>query len=408
MTAPASMVYFHSEAIPSDQPEPDRIRLHSAGLIDFVVGLGEHVDALTVIAPASDRSGAVEIDRPAGLTIRNAPAPMRRPGDAPHYLRSMLRFLHSPDFVRTVRSASITTSIAMSGFGSLFGLVAMALGSNHHFIVRGDRKTTVLESSRSARNKRAALLRLRLYDAVLRLGVRTGRCHIWFQGDHRFRELGATCPQRARQRLHLLNAVLRPIPEAIVAPSREPQFDLVFVGRLTVEKGLLELFEAMSGITPTPTLKIVGSGPDEAIIRRECERLGLTRFVSFAGYAGDVSVVVGHLTSARAFVLPSYTEGLPRAILEAMAVGLPVIATTVGGIPDLIEDGHNGRLVPPKDVAALRYAIERTLAADNWMLVGRARADAQHHSFESGHRRFLAVAGADRAVPTTTGVVPQC
>ena len=87
-------------------------------------------------------------------------------------------------------------------------------------------------------------------------------------------------------------------------------------------------------------------------------QLNLSENILFLGRRDDVSSL---LACCDLFVLPSWAEGLPNCVLEAMAARLPVVATRVGGIPELIEDGRNGLLVPPKDPAALAAAIRRLL-----------------------------------------------
>ena len=116
----------------------------------------------------------------------------------------------------------------------------------------------------------------------------------------------------------------------------------VFSGRLSAEKGLGGLVRAWPQVratAPGAELVILGAGDEEADLRAAAGE-----GIRFAGY---VENVVGYLQAADAFVLPSQTEGLSNALLEAMAVGLPVAATAVGGAPDVISHGKNGLLVPP-------------------------------------------------------------
>jgi glycosyltransferase involved in cell wall biosynthesis len=134
------------------------------------------------------------------------------------------------------------------------------------------------------------------------------------------------------------------------------------VGRLDHwGKGHKELFEAMAGLKkryPVQAL-IVGGGRREAEMRELAAGLGLAGQAHFLGQRQDVPDL---LKAMDIFVLPSYSEGLSLALLEAMAAGLPVIATAVGGTPEVVTDGVTGLLVPPRDPEALAGALERLLA----------------------------------------------
>jgi glycosyltransferase involved in cell wall biosynthesis len=131
----------------------------------------------------------------------------------------------------------------------------------------------------------------------------------------------------------------------------------VYVGRLVPEKRVEDLFAAWSRVHtayPRAELVVLGSGPCELELRRAAPP-GVRFF-------GDVPDVAPYLRSADAFVLPSSAEGLSNALLEAMAAGLAVVATAVGGAVDLIEDGQSGRLVAPGQPDVLRNALASLLA----------------------------------------------
>lgn len=134
------------------------------------------------------------------------------------------------------------------------------------------------------------------------------------------------------------------------------------VGRLSHEKGHAHLIRALSSCRESTRLVIVGDGPE----RRALERLARTqragRSVIFAGMTSEVAPFYG---MADVFVLPSLSEGSPCALLEAMACGLPVVATRVGGVPEIAADGRSALLVPPSDPTALGLAIDRLLGDPN-------------------------------------------
>ena len=128
---------------------------------------------------------------------------------------------------------------------------------------------------------------------------------------------------------------------------------LGIVGRLSKEKGHRYLFSAIQTMNDV-ILLVVGNGPLEAELRRLAESFHIKEKVIFVGFKPDVK---DYLAATDIFVLPSLTEGLPLALLEAMAAGRPVIASDVGGIPTVIEDKKTGLLVKPKDPAALKRAL---------------------------------------------------
>lgn len=151
-------------------------------------------------------------------------------------------------------------------------------------------------------------------------------------------------------------------PDAFPASDRPNRIERVItVANLRPEKSHETLIEAAARLVPRyPRLRFqfTGAGPR----RRELEALvaarGLSSHIEFLGHRDDVPAL---LAAADAYVLPSLSEAFPNGAIEAMAAGLPVIASAVGGLRDLIEDGKTGRLVPPGDAAALAGALERLI-----------------------------------------------
>lgn len=143
----------------------------------------------------------------------------------------------------------------------------------------------------------------------------------------------------------------------------EPQVRLLFVGRLAPVKGLRILLEALAEARQTRpglSLTIVGDGPDRAALEALAAPLGDA--VIFTGALSQADVA-DRLAASDALVLPSFAEGVPVVLMEAMAAGLPVLATQVAGVPELVENGVSGILVPPGDSDALRAGL-LTLADD--------------------------------------------
>jgi glycosyltransferase involved in cell wall biosynthesis len=149
------------------------------------------------------------------------------------------------------------------------------------------------------------------------------------------------------------------LPEKTADPSRRPARGIV-VANLIAYKGHADLVEALTLLDTPPLLCLVGEGPERERLTALVRARGLEHVVTLAGAVPDARALLADYQFA---VLPSHTEGLPNAVLEAMAAGLPVVATSVGGVSDVLADGVAGLLVPPRDPAALATAIER-LAGD--------------------------------------------
>ncbi len=148
------------------------------------------------------------------------------------------------------------------------------------------------------------------------------------------------------------------------------------VGRLEPRKGTATLLAAFAGLRAEgrhdAALVVVGDGPLRTDLGRDAERLGVATDVLFLGDRADVREV---LESLDLFVLPSRTEGMSNALLEAMAMALPVVATAVGGTPEVIADGRSGLLVPADDPTAMTSALRRLL--DEPALAARVAAAAR-------------------------------
>lgn len=153
------------------------------------------------------------------------------------------------------------------------------------------------------------------------------------------------------------NVIAQPIYSSISSST----FSLLFLGLLGVNKGIYDLLECLyehkEELCGKLRLYIGGNGEVERV-KRLIEKYGIEDIVSFEGWVfGEKKLKL--LNLADAYILPSYKEGLPISILEAMSYSLPIISTTVGGIPEIVKNGENGFLIEPGDKEAMYEAINQ-------------------------------------------------
>jgi glycosyltransferase involved in cell wall biosynthesis len=152
------------------------------------------------------------------------------------------------------------------------------------------------------------------------------------------------------------------------------------VGRLERQKAFDVALRAVDILTRSGrslNLLIAGEGGEEHNLRDLCDQLGLGGIVDLLGYRNDVHDL---LSSADAFLLSSRWEGLPNVVMEAMAAGVPVVATDVGGVRELIVDGVSGHIAPANDAAALAAAMARLMDATAEELNGFVESGHAHIS----------------------------
>lgn len=142
------------------------------------------------------------------------------------------------------------------------------------------------------------------------------------------------------------------------------QSNIVFLSRFLREKGghlLIDAFSRLTSQYPDLRLVMAGDGPERSALETQARALGVSRRVEFTGHVSGARKM-DLLTSAKIFALPtSHPEGMPNALLEAMAAGLPVVSTAIGGIPEVVRDGTNGILLKVIDVDSLVKALQKYL-----------------------------------------------
>lgn len=200
--------------------------------------------------------------------------------------------------------------------------------------------------------------------------------------------------------LHLPNVQLIPngvditrfYPSSAGIPIAERERVVVCVSRLSHEKGidvLLQAWHLVHKQFPQAKLIIVGIGPLQTQLERMAQALGIADSVEFAGFQSDIPA---QLHRGNLAVLPSHWEGMPNAVLEAMACGLPCVATRVSGSEDIIQHGVNGVLVEPGDYESMAEALLTLLRdpalAQKYGRAARARVE-QHYALEHITDRYV-------------------
>jgi len=193
-------------------------------------------------------------------------------------------------------------------------------------------------------------------------------------------------PHRIWPCLHVIHCGIEPLTFAEPPPlPAERPLVLVAIGRFSEQKGQLLLLDAVAEVVRRGVdlrLVLIGDGEMRPLIERGIAHHGLGRHVRLTGWL-DEAGVLGELAQAHGLIVPSFAEGLPMVLMEAMAYGRPAIATWVAGIPELMEHGKTGWLVPAGDCGALVEAItDMSMTADTKLgkmaKTARARALTRH------------------------------
>jgi glycosyltransferase involved in cell wall biosynthesis len=213
------------------------------------------------------------------------------------------------------------------------------------------------------------------------------------------------------RRFHVPEAKIVAIPNAVDEPEiaaglMRPATDwpvpaerkaVLVLARLEQEKGVDVAIDAIAQ-TAGVDLVVAGTGSCRAVLEAKVTQLGLTHRVFFLGHRDDPASL---LARAHVFVLPSHVEGLPLSVLEAMAAGVPVIATDIGGTREAVEHEKTGLLVAPGDARALAAAIERVIAEPN------ETAQRVSAARETVHREFASSIIADRTASLYASLLPS-
>jgi len=197
-----------------------------------------------------------------------------------------------------------------------------------------------------------------------------------------------------REKIKLINepvdtGLFKPVIKNISKKSRT----ILFIGRFSPEKGAKYLVQAMPKIIkvfPQAKLKMIGQGNEKKELINLTKNLNIKNSIEFKGEIPN-NQLRQFYTQADVLVIPSLSEGLPKVLLEALASGLPVIGTKVGGIPEVVKDGYNGLLIESKSSDEIAKSIIKLFSNENLLKVlsKNAYESAQIFSWEYGISKFL-------------------
>jgi glycosyltransferase involved in cell wall biosynthesis len=322
---------------------------HAPALADALVEAGHTVEVVTTADRAPDTR-----PYPVRWVARDRPAPFRHLAVA----RELRRAAREADRVYAttmVRRAALGAALARRPL-----VVKLVADEAYERERRAGRFAGTLEQFQAERGG----LRLRFLRATRTAALRRARCVLVPSAYLRAIALGWGLDPAS------VDVVPNPAPEVPEHPTRDEArealgiegFALGVAGRLTAQKALGDTLEALARV-PGVALLVLGDGPERAALERRAVELGVSDRVRFLG-AGTRDDVIALFRGVDAALLTSAWENLPHTLLEALAAGTPVIATSVGGIVEVVRDRENGLLVPPRDVAAIASAIDRLVHDD--------------------------------------------
>ena len=348
------------------------MQAHSADLCRGLVEAGHEVEVVS----ARHRDGLKQTEH-LGATWHFVDATARRPG-LPYRNRDWLRA--SADAFAELHAAR-PFDVVHSESTSALGLLRRGVHRNVPVAVKFHGNYLGLAAATIGRGVRESGIGPRVREAKHLVWLTAG--HVIPPDFVRFRACEAMVPSRQqldgtvrsflldRARVHLVPNGIS--VEDFAAPGRDEARKslglgtgpiLLCVGRLARDKGFATAIEALARLESDARLLVLGSGPERALLEQTARRTGVSDRVDFLG-SKPRAEVVHHLAASDVFVFPTERdEAAPLVPLEAMAAGLPVVASDIGGGAELIESGKNGLLVPPASVDSLARAIDSLLADD--------------------------------------------
>ena len=336
------------------------------------------------VGVAESDAGSVDDARRRGVRLLDVPALSREVG-----ARDLTALVHLWRLMRARRPAIVHTHTSKAGFvgrlaARLAGVPAIIHQPHGHIFYGyyGAGRTAfyvALERLAARWTDRLVTLTERGTDEHLARGIGRRAQYRAVPSGVQTSQLRARAPARAGARARLGLA-----GDAFVVAG---------LGRFVPVKGfdlLVAALPALAAAVPSARVVLVGDGPERTALEAQATGLGVRERLLVTGATSDVAV---GLAAADALAAPSRNEGMGRALVEAMALGLPVVGTEVGGIPAVVADGETGRLVPPGDAAALAAALIELGrdAALRAKLGAAAAARAEAFSTDVAHAAMRAI-----------------
>ena len=246
-------------------------------------------------------------------------------------------------------------SVIMSSFVGPAGLIAnYCINTSNHILI--ERLLGDIDVIRSMKKFRFASLITSMQKVALKHALHKCELQTWVSYALEKKYAVDGVPSIVYNDNHLLDKQI--ISSVRKRVGNEP-LQIAFLGRLSPEKGIVDLIKSIIPLQGKIRLSIIGGGVQEPELKQMIADNQLEEVVSLYGYMAWGEKLLEILRKQHLFVLPSYSEGLPTAIIEAMSCGLPVIATRVGGIPEIVKDNVNGFLYEAGNVGELTECIAR-------------------------------------------------
>ena len=360
-----------------------------AHLFDFFAALAERTEQTTFCLPlahdAERRSEYGTVELPATVDLAGLP----HWTSAPMLARRIHRIVPSVLWIGARRGGSWDAlgAVVPSVAGNLLVYQARLRRRPVFLFVRGEKQRTVSMIFGASRRTRLMVRALAAMERPVRRWIAAG-VPTFVAGE----ELVERYAAPGARLYNLYPGLSRDFPilpaaRTSWAPADQP-LRLVTVARLSPEKGLEDLLHAVASAVADGNdvvADLVGDGPDRTRLEALAGELGISGRVRFTGFVGSRPELVERLDAADVFVLPSRSEGLPHSVVEAMARGLPIVASAIGGLPELLGEG-SGIIVPPRDPDTLAGVLSglagdrsqlHDLSARSIARVARFEPDAQ-------------------------------
>ncbi len=328
----------------------------------FWIRLAEKFSHMTLCVPTqvNSKKGLHMVDFDS-QRISICPLPMYRSSLELYLKFPYLALLATKKCYSAIREADILIAVIPNILGLWLSTFARMNGLPPVFYVRGNLVNTVKYEYQNSRIAFLTIMVAKFVDKLARYQMRKHLCFV-VGGElhHRYLSYGI-------KTIPIITSIIQENELIQFVPKQKlgDKVTLLVVGRLSAERGIETLLKALYLLKNTSNrfiCKIVGDGPQRRYLEQKARNLSLDNVV-FTGYIPYGPEMIRQYREADLFVLPSHTEGFPKVILEAMANAVPIVSTTVGGIPYVLKSGHDAILVPPQDPNALAKGINQ-LASD--------------------------------------------